>query len=55
MFVRASAGLCLAALITTKRHHARMPLLILSVGITEPSLTSCAAHGRRVRADRIAR
>ena len=46
--------LCLAALIT-RRQHARMPLLILGVGITEPPPTRRAAYGRRVGARRIAR
>jgi hypothetical protein len=46
--------LCLAALITS-RQHARMPLLILGVGITEPPPTCRAAYGRRVGARRIAR
>ena len=46
--------LCLAALITWPQ-HARMPLLILGVGITEPPLTHRAAYGRRVGAGRIGR
>src|SRR5882724_11715446 len=32
--------------------HARMPLLIFSMGITEPLLARRAAHGRRVGARR---
>ena len=32
--------------------HARMPLLILSMGITEPLLARRAAYGRRVGARR---
>jgi hypothetical protein len=44
--------LCLAALITWPQ-HARMPLLILGVGITKPPLTHRAAYGRRVGAGRI--
>ena len=35
--------------------HARMPLLILSMGITEPLLARRAAYGRRVGARRNAR
>jgi hypothetical protein len=46
--------LCLAALIT-RRQHARMPLLILGVGIAEPPPTRRAAYSRRVGAGRIAR
>jgi hypothetical protein len=41
--------LCLAALIT-RRQHARMPLLILGVGITKPPPTRRAVYGRWVRA-----
>jgi len=33
-------------------HHARMPLLILSMGITEPLLARSAPYGRRVSARR---
>jgi len=39
----------------TRQQHARMPLLILRVGITKPLFTCRAAHGRRVGAGRIAR
>jgi hypothetical protein len=34
----------------TRRHHARMPPLILGVGITEPLPARRAAYGRRVGA-----
>jgi hypothetical protein len=46
-------ALMLAALITW-RQHARMPLLILGVGITEPPSTCRTAYGRGICADRIA-
>jgi hypothetical protein len=45
--------LCLATLIAS-RQHARVPLFILGVGITEPPPTRRAMYGRRVSAGHIA-
>src|SRR6266566_7204231 len=39
----------------TVRQHARMPLVILGVGITEPVPTRRATHGRRIGAGRHSR
>jgi len=38
----------------TRRHDTRMPLLILSVGVTEPPVARRAVYGRRIVAGRIA-
>jgi len=48
------ASLCLATLISG-RQHARMPLLVLSVGIAEPSPAFGTVHGRREIARLVAR
>ena len=43
------------ATLITRRQYARMPLVILSVGVTEPPPTRRAVYGRRVGAGRISR
>ncbi len=57
-YVDGTAGyrrlLCLAAPVA-RRPYARVPLLILGVGITEPPPTRRAVYSRRVRAGWIAR
>jgi hypothetical protein len=45
----------LAFTLVIMRQHARMLLLILSVGVTEPSPTRPAVYGRRKRASFIVR
>jgi hypothetical protein len=47
-------ALCLSALFT-RRQHARMPPLILGVGIAEPPPARCAVHSRRITARLIVR
>ncbi len=47
-------ALCLAALFA-RRQHARMPLLILGVGIAEPSSARHAVHNGRMIARLIVR
>ena len=42
---------CLAAQVT-RRYDTRMPLLILSVGVTEPPVARRAVYGRRIVAGR---
>src|SRR5882724_8780589 len=46
--------LCLAALFSRQRQHARMPL-VLGVGIAEPSAAFRAVHGRRMIARLVVR
>jgi hypothetical protein len=46
--------LYLAATITRRRQHTRVPLPLLSVGATEPSVARRAVYGRRVVANRVA-
>src|ERR1700674_3385940 len=53
--VDAKRLLSLAAHVPRRRQHTRMPLLILSVGVTEPPVARWAVYGRRVVANRITR